>query len=111
MPIARCTVLKTCLQNASLKHDPVVLWREKSGINSDEMTISVTGCEQQFGKQYKVLAELYLPSLWSASNKQQLQLGLALALAEYFSTALNNILVITIMVNSRDVVENGRLVG
>jgi hypothetical protein len=105
MPIALCFVdarLVKCGEN------PVELWRDESGIACDEMTINIISSGQQFGKPYPVIARLMLPSLWPPPQVSALQTGLARALARHFDLETAQVLVITQMVESGLVVDNGQ---
>jgi hypothetical protein len=57
------------------------LWSEESGVDSEQMTINVIAGTRQTGAPYRVMAFLYLPSLWGSEQVRQLQDGLARALA------------------------------
>lgn len=105
MPIANCIISKACPAGSG---NIVQTWSKASGKSADEMTVNLITAQEQQGNAYKVLANLYLPSIWSESDISSLQLGLASALAEYFSISLDDILVITTVLDSGKVVESGK---
>lgn len=105
MPIANCIVNRSCQPGDS---NIVELWSAECGVTATHMTVNIVNAEQQFGKAYRVMAVLYLPSLWPAKDRSLLQLGLARALAKYFSEPLSEIQVITSIVESGHVVESGQ---
>jgi hypothetical protein len=106
VPIANCFVhdeLRADLEGDAL----TALWSEESGIGSEQMTINVIAGTRQYGAPYRVMAFLYLPSLWSTEHVRQLQTGLARALGRGFAVDLAEIQVITSIVESGQVVEGG----
>lgn len=105
MPIANCILSK---DSPSGSGNVIQSWSKASGKSADEMTVNFITADEQQGNVYKVLANLYLPSIWSESDISSLQLGLASALAEYFSISLDDILVITTVIESGKVVESGK---
>ena len=108
VPIANCMVVKDCKRSAGATTELIELWSVASGKAADEMTVNLVGISQQFGKQYKIMANLLLPSVWSAADISLLQLGLAKALASYFSIAIDEIIVVTHIIESGRVVESGQ---
>jgi hypothetical protein len=106
VPIANCFVHDDV--PPELEIDALTaLWSEESGIGSEQMTINVIGGTSQTGAPYRVLAFLYLPSLWSPEQVRQLQVGLARALGRGFDAAPAEVQVITSIVESGHVVEAG----
>jgi hypothetical protein len=106
VPIANCFVhdeLPDDVESDRL----TALWSEESGVGSEQMTINVIASVRQYGARYRVMAFLYLPSLWSSEQVRRLQVGLARALGRGFSVAPAEIQVITSIVESGQVVEGG----
>jgi hypothetical protein len=106
VPIANCFVhgeVPVELESAAL----TALWSEESGIGSEQMTINVIAGIRQYGAPYRVMAFLYLPSLWSSEEVRRLQTGLAGALGRSFAVAAAEVQVITSIVESGRVVEGG----
>ena len=110
MPIANCFVAKRRYQDAKGSQPLVDLWALESGKTSEHMTVNIIACTEQQCVAYEVMANLFLPSLWSKRDVNLLQTGLAKALAQYFNVTANGVHVITYMVDSGLVVENGALV-
>jgi hypothetical protein len=107
VPIANCLV-------ASVPDDLdmseiVAAWSNRSGIDSDEMTINLLEAHQA-GKPYAVLAWLYLPSIWPDAAVTALSEGLAAALADAFVVERSSVQVVTSIVASGLVVEDGETV-
>ncbi|VUD58532.1 hypothetical protein TDB9533_02446 [Thalassocella blandensis] len=106
MPIANCIVSPECKLGDK---DLIQLWSEASGISASEMTVNLTESLYQHGKPYKIMSVLYLPSIWSSSHVSQLQTSLAKALATCFSIPINEVHIITTIVESGHVVEAGEV--
>ena len=107
MPIANCFVhdeLPPQLEIDAL----TAVWSEEAGIGSEQMTITVIAGTRQTGVPYRVMAFLYLPSLWSSEQVRRLQVGLATALSRGFAVAPAEVQVITSIVESGHVVEGGQ---
>jgi hypothetical protein len=87
----------------------VAAWSNRSGIDSDEMTINLLEAHQA-GKRYAVMAWLYLPSIWPDDAVAVLSEGLAAALADAFVVEPSSVQVVTSIVASGLVVEDGETV-
>jgi hypothetical protein len=101
-----------CFVRDDLPPDPDIdtltaLWSDESGIGSEHMTINVIAGTRQAGAPYRVMAFLYLPTLWSFEQVRQLQVGLARALTRGFAVASSEVQVISSVVHSGHVVEDG----
>jgi hypothetical protein len=106
VPIANCFVHDEV--PPELEIDALTaLWSEEAGVGTEQMTMNVISGSRQTGEPYRVMAFLYLPSLWSAQRVRQLQEGLARALARGFAVAPAEVQVITSIVESGHVVEGG----
>ena len=106
MPIANCFIRGGI--PLELEIDGLTaLWSEESGVDSEQMTINVVANARQTGAPYLVMAFLYLPSLWSSKQVRRLQVGLARALSRGFVVAPAEVQVITSLVESGHVVEDG----
>jgi hypothetical protein len=72
------------------------------------MTINIVTSREQLGKKYKIMADLALPSMWSAADISLLQVGLSKALSHHFGVSISEVHVITNIVTSGMVVESGQ---
>ena len=106
MPIANCFVRDGVAKGAQVE-GLTRLWAEESDISNEHMTINVLDAVRQNGAAYDIMAFLYLPSLWSSEDVRRLQVGLANALARGFGVGPAGVQVITSLVESGHVVENG----
>ncbi|MDO3386570.1 hypothetical protein QWI17_12055 [Gilvimarinus sp. SDUM040013] len=104
MPIANCIFAPHCPEGQG---DIIELWSVYAGKSSDEMTVNMIASNKQAGKQYSVVASLYLPSIWSEEDINALQTGLARALAEYWRVDSAAVLVMVHILASGRVVESG----
>ncbi len=110
MPIAHCILgpdIKLDISPVSLI---VERWADYAGISGEHMTLTLTKSDVQIGVCYRVIATLYLPSLWSGENVGALQLALARSLADCFDCTLASVHVMAAIIQSGLVVEDGAIV-
>ena len=109
MPIANCLIHDDVPAELEPEFGSLTArWSEESGISSKHMTINVIAGTRQIGAPYRVMAFLYLPSLWDFEQVRQLQVGLARTLNRAFAVAPDEVQVITSIVDSGHVVEGGK---
>ena len=109
MPIANCFLHDDVPTELELEVDALTaLWSQESDISSEQMTINVITGTRQTGTRYRVMAFLYLPSLWRSEQVGRLQVGLARALSRGFAVAPDEVQVITSIVDSGHVVAGGK---
>lgn len=106
MPIADCFFIGELPADADLD-GLVALWSEESDVGPEEMTINLIAGAQQGGSSYRLMALLFLPSVWSPEAVGRLQRGLAAALSRGLGLSPADVHVITSIVDSGHVVENG----
>ncbi|MBZ2168147.1 MULTISPECIES: hypothetical protein [Marinobacter] len=106
MPIANCVVNE---DSGGAIPNLVELWAQASGVDSKEMTLNVIRADAQVGRHYSVMATLYLPSAWPEDRVISLQTGLAVALSDGLGQPLEKIHVLTLIVGSGHVVEDGKV--
>lgn len=106
MPIANCIISQNLVAEDL---DLISLWADQSGQSPQHMTVNLITSESQLGQPYPVMTNLYLPSLWNSKDIESLQKGLANALAKYFNLKLIEVHVITQILDSGSVVENGEV--
>lgn len=104
MPIAHVILRQDCPEG---RGDVIALWSQASEQAEEHMTINFLRSEQQCGTGSKAMATLLLPSLWSLPNRVRLQEGLAKALAQYFQLSIDQVHVVSHVLESGCVVENG----
>jgi hypothetical protein len=108
MPIANCYISSEFAIKAGNDSDLLELWAKHSKQSAEEMTINLINVQQQLGKCYSIMAQLLLPNIWSTNNISLLQTGLAKALSIYFQKPIKQIIVVTILIASGNVVESGK---
>ncbi|MCM5506982.1 MULTISPECIES: hypothetical protein [Vibrio] len=107
MPIAHCTISPDLVFKVETG-EVMERWGSLSEQPTTDMTINFVRANRQEGRPYLIIANLFLPSVWSEKSVSALQLGLAKALSESFSVESQNVLVMTTILSSGFVVENGR---
>ncbi len=90
--------------------DIVAEWAKHSGQSASHMTVNLITRSEQFGNQYEVMVNLFLPSLWSKDNVSKLQIGLARALSHCLQVSLEQVHIVTSIIDSGLVVENGEVI-
>lgn len=110
MPIAHCVVSKNIEGKISAHEELIDIWCNETGIESSDVTVFITFCDEIKGKHYDVLSHLYLPTIWPIEKRTEIEIGLAKALSTYFNTSVKNIIVILSTVQSGEVVENGEVI-
>jgi hypothetical protein len=108
VPIVNCFVSGQPPAQAEIE-GLVALWSEESGVDSEHMTINVVAGVRQSGATHPVMAFLYLPSLWSPQQVRRLQVGLAGALCRGLAVGPAEVQVVTSIVESGHVVEEGEI--
>jgi len=112
MPIVNCTIAPDLECEIKNNHDLIKRWSIESGFpeGAKEMTINIVRSEAQYGNQYKIIANLFLPSLWSSDALRSLQCGLDIVLRRCFSLRPDEILIITHVIDSGLIVDKGEVV-
>lgn len=107
MPIANCIFAPDidCIESDVVK--VIDSWAKHANVDSSEMTMICTQSDKLIGKQYAVICYLSLPSIWAQSSVNKLQTGLAKAIGESFSLDIAEVIVLTTVIESGFVVENG----
>jgi hypothetical protein len=107
VPIANCFLRGEHPAEADVDR-LIALWSEESDVGPEEMTINLIAGARQGGSSYRLMALLFLPSLWSRDAVDRLQRGLAAALSRGLGLSPSDVHVITSIVDSGHVVENGQ---
>lgn len=109
MPIATCFLKNKKADKNTLD---VIANEWSTAINVDVKDISITFVQDyyQAGQNYSALVYLYLPSLWSEKSINNIQTELINLLVKHLNISHDRILIITSIVQSGHVVENGGIV-
>ena len=109
MPIAHCLVKDFVI----LPHewdDVVTDLAEKAKLNKTDITLNVIANTHQFGNHYKIMVNLYLPTLWTSMDVELIQTSLLQAFIENLKLNPSEIFILTSLIESGHVVENGKIV-
>lgn len=106
MPIAQCMLSKTCKMEQG---DLIALWSQYSNVPEEHLTINLFHTHEQLGHLYPIMVNLQLPSLWSKDKIFDIQLGLLRALIECFSLQKGDVHIVSTIIESGMVVENGNV--
>ena len=108
MPIANCILTPECINSSDQQGNLIDKWAKAADQSSEHMTINLLTLKEQLGNAYQIMASLQLPALWSPKDISSLQTGLAKALSEHFSVPLSTVHVVTNIIESGRVVEDGK---
>jgi hypothetical protein len=108
MPIANCFCKKRKLSIKKMEN-MVNEWANIVGVDKKDICINMIKEYSQLGQKYPVLVNLYLPTLWSANDIKGIQLGLLKVLSKYLEVKENEIFIMTSLIQSEHVVENGHI--
>jgi hypothetical protein len=107
MPIANCIVNNFGLP--LIDYQLVVNeWADEIPTKRENITLSfIAG--SQYGNKYKMLVNLYLPSVWKSGEVERIQLTLLNTLIKHLNLNKEEIFVLTSIIHSGHVVENGEI--
>ena len=106
MPIAYCFVKEKLLPEVSIDQIVNALATE-AAMNPNDITVNLVAV-QQVGNPYPVMINLYLPAVSSAEDVQNIQLALHKVVTDHFQVLNNEVFIMTSLIQSGHVVENGR---
>lgn len=108
MPIANCFIkdMVTTEEANSLASK----WAKAIHVDVKDICITFIPDCIQGGQQYKILINLYLPSLWSEKNLKNIQITLFNILLNHFQYEKHEIFVMATIVQSGHVLEGGELI-
>ena len=109
MSFANCFYKKRKLSLKKLEN-MVNEWASIVGVDKKDICINIIKEYSQLGQKYPVLVNLYLPTLWSPNDIKRIQLGLLKVLSKYLEVKENEIFIMTSLIQSEHVVENGQIV-
>ncbi|WP_233440898.1 hypothetical protein [Leptospira biflexa] len=109
MPIANCYINDLTITSNQLE-TLTKEWAETIEVDLKDICLSIIDVSQQAGQNYKVMVILFLPSLWDKSNIERIQLSLDTLLKKHFKLGVSDVFIITNIVQSGNVTENGNIV-
>lgn len=110
MPIANCFIKEREIWISGLD-SMAIEWAELIGADQKDICLNIITNFHQFGNQYSIMVNLYLPSLWSDSDVRRIQMGLVKVITKYLNISSDKIFIVTSIVQSGHVVENGEAVS
>ena len=108
MPIANCYIKNKQVSQGELE-ELAGKWAEKLHIDIKDICLTVLTDFTQVGQQYEVMINLFLPSLWAEEDVKTIQKTLLELLKSYLKINSSEIFLITSIVQSGHVMENGKI--
>jgi len=109
MPIANCFVKEKQIAQEDIQ-DLAEKWASEVNIDVKDICVTFIPDCIQVGQQYKALVHLYLPSLWSEDQVHHIQKSLLRILCEFLKVEASEVFIMTSIILSGHVVENGEVV-
>lgn len=109
MPIAHCLVNGIDIVPDQWERIVAEL-AAKAKLSVSDITLSIVTGIKQFGNPYKVMVNLYLPTLWNSVDIELIQKSLINALVSNLELPPEEIFIMTTLIDSGNVVENGKIV-
>lgn len=109
MPIANCYINQISVskqQFETLTNE----WAEIIEVDLKDICLSFIDVSVQTGQNYKVMVNLFLPTLWDESSIERMQLSLDKLLKKHLKLGIEDVFIITNTVQSGNVTENGQIV-
>jgi hypothetical protein len=109
MPIANCYIRNRDLVPGELSN-MVSEWARIIEVDTQDVCVNVISGFVQLGKNYTVLVDLNLPSVWQDKEIRKIQVSLLDVLQKYLEVPPEQIFIMTNIIHSGRVVENGEIV-
>lgn len=85
-------------------------WANEIAVNIKDISIALIEAKIQAGNKYKIIANLYLPSLWNGEDISHIQLSLSRLIIKHLNLTLKDVFIMTSIIQSGNVVENGKTI-
>lgn len=108
MPILNCFIKKKQVSFTKFQK-AIKLWSNDIQVDEKEICMNVLQTRMQIGKQYKIMINLFLPSIWK-NDIEKIQISLIKYLVECLNVNTSEIFLFTSIINSGNVIENGEVV-
>ena len=109
MPIANCFIKDKKVTQQELQQ-LAKKWASVVEVDVKDICLTFIPDCIQAGQQYKVLINLYLPSLWSENQVNHIQKSLLRILCEFLKVEASEVFIMTSIILSGHVIENGEVV-
>lgn len=109
MPVAVC-YSKTVISTNDLEK-VVDEWSELAGVAREDVSITMVNDFIRAGKDYTVVVNLFLPSLWKKNEVIIIEKGFLELLSKYMKIKKEEIFIMTLIIQSQHVIDNGDVVS
>jgi hypothetical protein len=109
MPIATC-FLKEGAITEEIIQQIAQGWATDIGVATHDVCLTVVSNYVQAGRTYAAMVHLLLPTLWQPHEVRKIQKSLAKHIASHLQVKFADIFIISSMVESGNVLENGNVV-
>jgi hypothetical protein len=110
MPIANCFLTKKNDLLTAKGEEIITVWAQAINVDPSDITMNWITNFHQFGRSYAILVNLYLPTLWSERDIHAIQRSLQKTLTQLLAIEETEIFILTSLIQSGHVVENGNAV-
>jgi hypothetical protein len=110
MPIGNCYINQISVSKQQLE-TVTKEWAETIEVELKDICLSFIEVSNQTGQNYKVMVNLFLPTLWDKSSIKRVQLSLDKLLKKHLKLGNEDVFIITTAVQSGNVIENGQIVN
>lgn len=109
MPIATCFIKNNKISKQ--QWDTLSAeWAQRIGVDVKDICLTMVTGFIQSGQTYEALVQLSLPSLWAKEDIKTIQMELLSLLSELLKVSSDQIFILTTIIQSGHVVENGKVV-
>jgi hypothetical protein len=109
MPIANCYINRITVSIEQLEA-LTKEWANSIGVELKDICLSFIDVPFQTGQNYKVMVNLFLPTLWDKTSIEKIQLSLDKVLKKSLDLKPEDVFIITTAISSGNVTENGGIV-
>jgi translation elongation factor EF-1alpha len=110
MPIANCYINQISVSTQQLE-TLTKEWANSIDVDLKDICLSFINVSNQTGQNYNVMVNLFLPTIWDKSSIERIQINLDKALKKNLNLKNKDVFIITSIVQSGNVVENGQVVN
>lgn len=108
MPIANCYINQITASTQQLE-TLTKEWADSIDVALKDICLSFIEVSNQTGQKYKVMVNLFLPTIWDKLSIERIQINLDRALKKHLNLRNEDVFIITSIVQSGNVVENGQI--
>ncbi len=109
MPIANCFINES-IPDTKILEEMASKFAKDIGVSEQDVCLNFIQNYWQAGIKYKIMCNLFLPSLWNDVDIQRIQSSLKVLLNKYMKATDKEVFIITTMVESGNIIEDGNAV-